>query len=82
MARPAIEIVSDAKRKIDKARQCGNFRPAPYFDAQMAAGLCDPLNYGGNNKSAWIKKLADAAAHILCEIETIQAIKGDGIEQR
>lgn len=58
MARPAIEIVSDAKRKIDKERQRGDFRPAPYFDAQAAA------------------------AHILCEIETIQAIKGDGIYQR
>lgn len=82
MARPAIEIVSDAKRKIDKARQRGNFRPAPYFDAQAAADLCNPLNYGGNNKSEWIKKLSAAAAHILCEIETIQAINGDGIEQR
>lgn len=78
MARPAIEIVSDAKRKIDKERQCG-VRPAPFFDAQAAAGMCDPTNYGGNNKSEWIKKLAKAAAHILCEIETIQAIKGDGI---
>ncbi len=58
MARPAIEIVSDAKRKIDKERQRGDFQPAPYFDAQVAA------------------------AHILCEIETIQAIKGDGIYQR
>lgn len=46
------------------------------------AGMCDPTNYGGNNKSEWIKKLATAAAHILCEIETIQAIKGDGIYQR
>ena len=79
MARPAIEIVSDAKRKIDKARQRGNFRPAPFFDADMAAELCNPLNYDGNNKSEWIKKLSDAAAHILCEIETIQAINGDGI---
>ena len=79
MARPAIEIVSYAKRKIDKARQRGNFRPAPYFDAQAAADLCNPLNYGGNNKSEWIKKLSAAAAHILCEIETIQAINGDGI---
>lgn len=82
MARPAIEIVSDAKRKIDKARQRGNFRPAPFFDADTAADLCNPLNYGGNNKSEWIRKLATAAAHILCEIETIQAIKGDGIYQR
>lgn len=79
MARPVIEIVSDVKRKIDKARKCGDSRPAPYFDAQMAADLCNPNNYGGNNKSEWIKKLATAAAHILCEIETIQAIKGDGI---
>ena len=76
MARPAIEIVSDAKRKIDKERQRGDFRPTPYFDAQAAAEICDPTNYGGNNKSEWIKKLATAAAHILCEIETIQAIKG------
>lgn len=75
MARPAIEIVSDAKRKIDKDRQRGDFRPAPFFDAQAAAEM---LNYGGNNKSEWIKKLA-TAAYILCEIETIQAIKGDGI---
>lgn len=82
MERPAIEIVSDAKRKIDKERQHDDFRPAPFFDAQAAAGMCDPTNYGGNNKSEWIKKLAKAAAHILCEIETIQAIKGDGIYQR
>lgn len=81
MARPAIEIVSDAKRKIDKDRQRGDFRPAPFFDADMAAELSNPLNYGGNNKSEWIKKLAKAAAYILCEIETIQAIKGDGIQQ-
>lgn len=79
MARSSIEIVSDAKRKIDKERQRGNCRPAPYFDAQAAARMCDPTNYGGNNKSEWIKKLATAAAYILCEIETIQTIKGDGI---
>lgn len=79
MARNPIDIVSEAKRKIDKARQRGNFRPAPYFDAQAAADLCNPLNYDGNNKSEWIKKLSAAAAHILCEIETIQSIKGDGI---
>lgn len=79
MARSAIEIVSDVKRKIDKERQRGDFRPAPYSDAQVAAGICDPTKYGGNNKSEWIKKLATAAAYILCEIETIQAIKGDGI---
>ena len=42
MARKAIEIVSDAKRKINKDRQRGDFRPAPFFDAQAAAGLCDP----------------------------------------
>lgn len=78
MARPAIEIVSDVKQKIDKARKRGG-RPMPYFDAQLAAELCKPSNYGGNNKSEWIKKLATAAAYILCEIETIQAIKGDGI---
>lgn len=51
MARTAIEIVSEAKRKIDRERQRGDFRPAPYFDAQVAAGMCDPTNYGGNNKS-------------------------------
>lgn len=79
MARKAIEIVSDAKRKIDKERQRGDFRPAPFYDADMAAELCNPLNYGGNNKSEWIKRLSAAAAHILCEIELIQAIKGDGI---
>lgn len=79
MARKAIDIVSDAKRKIDKDRQRGDFRPAPFYDADMAAELCNPLNYGGNNKSEWIKKLVTAAALILCEIETIQAIKGDGI---
>lgn len=79
MARKAIEIVSDAKRKIDKERQRGDFRPAPFYDADMAADLCNPLNYGGNNKSEWIKRLSVAAAHILCEIELIQAIKGDGI---
>lgn len=79
MARSAFEIVFDAKHKIDKERQRGNFRPAPYFDAQAAARMCDPTNYGGNNKSEWIKKLATAAAYILCEIETIQTIKGDGI---
>lgn len=79
MARPAIEIVSDAKRKIDKFRNVGDSRPAPFFDAQLASELCDPENYGGNNKSTWIKKLAEAAAYLLCEIETIQAINGDGI---
>lgn len=79
MARPAIEIVSEAKRKIDKARQSVDFRPEPFSDAELAAGMCDPINYGGNNKSEWIKKLSAAAAYILCEIETIQAIKGDGI---
>lgn len=79
MARKAIDIVSDAKRKIDKARQRGDFRPVPFYDAYMAAELCNPLNYGGNNKSEWIKKLSAAAAHILCEIEMIQAIEGDGI---
>lgn len=79
MARNAIDIVSEAKRKLDKERQRGDFRPAPFFDADLAAGLCNPLNYGGNNKSEWIKKLAGAAALILCEIETIQAINGDGI---
>lgn len=82
MARKAIEIVSDAKRKIDKERQRGDFQPGPFFDAQLAAGMCDPINYGGNNKSEWIKKLATAAAYILCEIETVQSIKGDGIVQR
>lgn len=80
MARKAIDIVADAKRKIDKGRERGNFRLAPYSDAQQASMLCDPLNYGGNNKSEWIKRLATAAAYILCEIETIQAIKGDGIQ--
>lgn len=79
MARKAIDIVADAKRKVDKTRQRGDFRPAPFFDAQGAARLCDPLSYGGNNKSEWIKRLATAAAYLLCEIETIQAIKGDGI---
>lgn len=79
MARKAIDIVSDAKRKIDKDRQRGDFRPAPFYDADAAADLCNPLNYGGNNKSEWIKRLSAAAAHILCEIELIQAIKGDGI---
>ena len=79
MARPAIEIVSEAKRKIDKARQRGDFRPALFFDAQAASDLCDPLYYVGNNKSEWIKRLSAAAAHILCEIETIQSINGDGI---
>lgn len=79
MARPAIEIVSEVKRKIDKARRIGDFRPAPFFDAQAATDLCNPLNYVGNNKSEWIKKLSAVAAHILCEIETIQAINGDGI---
>lgn len=79
MARPAIDIVSDAKRKIDKERQRSGFRPAPFFDADLAAEVCNPLNYGGKNKSEWIKKLAGAAALILCEIETIQAINGDGI---
>ena len=82
MARPAIEIVSDVKRKIDKVRQRGDIRPSPFFDAQAAADLCNPNNYGGNNKSEWIKKLSAAAAHILCEIETIQAINGDGIYRR
>lgn len=79
MARPAIEIVSDAKRKIDKERQRSDFDPAPYFYAHAASIMCDPTNYGGNNKSEWIKKLVTAAAYILCEIETIQSIKGDGI---
>lgn len=78
MARKAIDIVADAQRKIKK-EIIGTFQPAPYFLAQAASELCDPDNYGGNNKSEWIKKLAAAAAYLLCEIETIQAIKGDGI---
>ena len=81
MARKAIEIVSDAKRKMDKERKSGDFQPVPFFDAKMATELADPSHYVGNNKSEWIKRLAKAAAHILCEIETIQAIKGDGIYQ-
>ena len=81
MARKAIDLVADAKRKIDKGREKGNFRPAPYFDAQLASEMCDPTIHLGNNKSEWIKKLVTAAAYILCEIETIQAIKGDGIQQ-
>ena len=79
MARKAIDIVADAKRKIDKDRIRSNFHPMPTCDAKFAAELCNPDNYAGNNKSEWIKRLATAAAHILCEIETIQAIKGDGI---
>ncbi len=82
MARPAIEIVSDAKRKIDKERKRDGITFPAFSNAQFAAQMCDPTNYGGNNKSEWIKKLATAAAYILCEIETIQAIKGDGIYQR
>ena len=82
MARKAIEIVSDVKRKLEKDRQKGDFSPAPYYDAVAASHLCDPDNFGGNNKSEWIKKLALAAAHILCEIETVQSIKSDGIIQR
>ena len=57
------------------------------FDAELVKMVesltgkpCEPKN-GGNNKSEWIRKLATDAAHILCEIETIQAIKGDGIYQ-
>lgn len=79
MARPAIDIIQDAKRKIEKRRK--DFRPAPFYDASQAADLCDPANYLGNNKSEYIHKLATAAAYIICEIETIQAIKGDGIIQ-
>lgn len=59
MARPAIEIVSDAKRKIDKERQRGDFRPVPYFDAQAAAGMCAPTNYGGNNKFRMDKEIGN-----------------------
>lgn len=79
MARKAIEIVADKKRKMDKDRIKGNFHPSPTCDAAAASLICTPDNYAGNNKSEWIKRLATAAALILCEIETIQAIKGDGI---
>lgn len=79
MARKAIDIVSEAKRKLDKERQSSGFRPTPFFYANLACTLCDPHEYNGNNKSDWIKRIAGAAALLLVEIETIQSIKGDGI---
>ena len=81
MARNAIDIIIDGVKKIKKDRQRGDFRPAPFYDANLAVELCDPAEYPGNNKSEWIKRLAAAAAHIVCEIETVQSIKGDGIIQ-
>ena len=62
MARKAIEIVSDAKRKIDKERKSCDFKPAPFFDADVAKEYANPNNYKGRNKSEWIKRLAKAAA--------------------
>lgn len=79
MARPVLEIVAEAKRKIDKERMKFGYQSVPFNDAKLASNLCDPCKYGGNNKSEWIKKLATAVAYILCEIETIQRKKGDGI---
>lgn len=79
MARNAIDIVADAKRKIDKERGNARFASRPFENANLALQYVAPENYGGNNKSEWIRRLAKAAALILCEIETIQAIKGDGI---
>lgn len=79
MARCVLDIAAEAKRKIDKEREKGDFLPGPFYDAKFASQLCDPKNYGGNNKSEWIRKLAYAAAHIFCEMETIQRKKGDGI---
>lgn len=81
MARPAIDIIIEAKRKIEKNRKRDNIPTVPFMDADTAAALCNPSNYGGNNKSEWIKKLFIAAALLVCEIETIQSIKGDGIEK-
>lgn len=78
MARNPIDIVAEQKRKIDKERKRENYTPTPYEDAGMARWLCDPNN-NGNNKSEWIRILAKAAAYIICEIETTQSIKGDGI---
>lgn len=74
-----LKLFPMRNERLTKNDNVAVFRPAPFFDANLAVELCNPLNYGGNNKSEWIKKLAGAAAIILCEIETIQAIKGDGI---
>lgn len=79
MARNAIDIVSEAKRKLDKERKSAGIRTTPFFYANLACTLCDPKEYNGNNKSDWIKRIAGAAALLLVEIETIQSIKGDGI---
>lgn len=79
MARPVIDIIAEAKRKIDKDRIKFGYQPVPFIDAKFASNLCDPSKYLGNNKSEWIKKLATAAAYICCEIETIQRKNGDGI---
>lgn len=81
MARPAIDIIIEAKRKIEKNRKRYNTITVPFEDAATAAVLCDPSAYQGNNKSEYIKKLSIAAALLVCEIETIQSIKGDGIEK-
>ena len=77
MARNAIDIIIDNVKKIKKDRK--DFRPAPFYDANLALELCDPAEFPGNNKSEWIKRLTAAAAHIVCEIETIQRKRGDGI---
>lgn len=37
MARPAIEIVSDAKRKVDKERKRDGITFPPFSNAQFAA---------------------------------------------
>lgn len=81
MARSAIEIVLDAKKRGEKERTKAKIGPYyPFEAATHAAGILGQQH--GNNKSEWIKQLANAAALILCEIETIQAIKGDGIIQQ
>lgn len=77
MARKATDIVEDEKRRIEKTQK-GKIAE-PYYNAGLASYLCNPQEFCGNNKSEWIKHLAEAGARILLEIETIQAIKGDGI---
>lgn len=79
MARKAIEIVLDEKKRLEKECKKTKTVFAPFQAAYRADGMIK--GSVGNNKSQHIKNMAKAAALLLCEIETIQAIKGDGIIQ-
>lgn len=77
MARKAIDIVADAQRKIKKTVPIWAEVPVG-CSMEYVLSLIAQENLP-NNKSERIKMLAEAAGNILCEIERIQAIKGDGI---